>query len=106
MQKTDIDVYYYGVSVRNINQKVTIDGGTIEGWAALMTSAGGLSTSDGSLANTNTQIKISNATLNAATISDEEYGAVVLQQKYNGVELTIDNSEITATKEKERMEKV
>lgn len=97
MKNTDIDVYYYGVSVRNINQKVTIDGGTIEGWAALMTSAGGLSTSDGSLANTNTQIKISNATLNAATISDEEYGAVVLQQKYNGVELTIDNSEITAT---------
>lgn len=50
-----------------------------------MTSAGGLSSSDGALASTNTVIEISNATLNAATISNEPYGAVVLQEKYNGV---------------------
>lgn len=97
MTNTNIDAYYYGIGVRNTDQKVTIDGGTIEGWAALMTSAGGLSTSDGSLAKTNTIIEISNATLNAATISDEVYGAVVLQEKYNGVTLSIKNSNLTAT---------
>lgn len=97
MTNTDIDAYYYGIGVRNTEQKVTIDGGTIEGWAALMTSAGGLSSSDGALASTNTVIEISNATLNAATISNEPYGAVVLQEKYNGVKLSIKNCEITAT---------
>lgn len=94
---TDIDAHYYGIGVRNTDQKITIDGGTIEGWAALMTSAGGLSISDGSLASTNTVIDISNATLNAATISNEPYGAVVLQEKYHGVTLNIKNSNLTAT---------
>ena len=44
IKNTDITARYYGISVRNEKQQVTIEGGTIKGWAAIMTSAGGLTT--------------------------------------------------------------
>lgn len=45
-----------------------------------MTSAGGLTTGDGTLASTGTSIDIKNATLKSATISNEGYGVIVLQE--------------------------
>lgn len=99
IKNTDITARYYGISVRNEKQQVTIEGGTIKGWAAIMTSAGGLTTGDGTVANTGTTINIKNAVLKAATISDEGYGVVVLQEKYNGVVLTIEGSTLEATDE-------
>ncbi|WP_425883822.1 YDG domain-containing protein [Parabacteroides sp. ASD2025] len=97
LKNTDITARYYGVSVRNQRQTVSVDGGTIKGWAAIMTSAGGLTTGDGTMASTGTSIDIKNATLKSATISNEEYGVVVLQEKYNGVVLSIDGSTLEAT---------
>lgn len=99
LKNTDITARYYGVSVRNEKQTVSIDGGTIKGWAAIMTSAGGLTTGDGTLASTGTSIDIKNATLKSATISNEGYGVIVLQEKYNGVTLAIDDSTLEATDE-------
>ena len=99
LKNTDITARYYGVSVRNEKQTVSIDGGTIKGWAAIMTSAGGLTTGDGTLASTGTSIDIKNATLKSATISNEGYGVIVLQEKYNGVTLAIDGSTLEATDE-------
>lgn len=99
LKNTDITARYYGVSVRNEKQTVSIDDGTIKGWAAIMTSAGGLTTGDGTLASTGTSIDIKNATLKSATISNEGYGVIVLQEKYNGVTLAIDGSTLEATDE-------
>lgn len=99
LKNTDITARYYGVSVRNEKQTVSIDGGTVKGWAAIMTSAGGLTTGDGTLASTGTSIDIKNATLKSATISNEGYGVIVLQEKYNGVTLAIDGSTLEATDE-------
>ncbi|MEG2751026.1 MAG: Ig-like domain-containing protein, partial [Anaerorhabdus sp.] len=92
LNNTDIDVYYYGVSLRNKNQKLTIDGGTIDGWAAVMTSAGSFSNA----IDTNTTIDIKNCYLNSTAVSNEAYGAVVLQENYNQVKLTIDKSTLNA----------
>ncbi len=99
LKNTDITAHYYGVSVRNEKQTLSIDGGTIKGWAAIMTSAGGLTTTDGTLASTGTSIDVKNAILKSATISNEGYGVIVLQEKYNGVTLSIDGSTLEATDE-------
>ncbi|MEG0489075.1 MAG: hypothetical protein RR575_14255, partial [Acinetobacter sp.] len=89
LNNTNIDVYYYGVALRNKNQKLTIDGGTIDGWAAVMTSAGAFNSN---AVNSNTTIDIKNCYLNSTAISNEAYGAIVLQEKYNQVNLSIDKS--------------
>lgn len=99
LDNSDIDVKYYGVSLNNEQQKLSINGGTVQGWAAIMTSAGGLDTEDkqiGLLASTGAVITVNKAKLVGKLISDEKYGVVVFQQKYNGVTLTIDNSELVA----------
>lgn len=89
LKNTDIDVYYYGIGLRNINQELSIDGGTIDGWAAIMTSAGGLGSKP---TDTNTKIDIKNAYLNSTAVSNEAYAPVVLQEYYDKVTLTINNS--------------
>ncbi len=99
MKDTDIDAYYYGLGVRNKEQKVDITNGTVKGWAAIMTSAGGLETGNGTLASTGTTIDIKKAVLKSATVSNEDYGVVVLQEKYNGVTLMIEGSTLEATDE-------
>lgn len=99
MTDTDIDVSYYAIGVRNQSQKVTIDGGTLIAWAAIMTSAGGLSTSDGTLASTGTTMTVMNANLTSRTYQvgkSNSYGAVVFQEKYNGVKANFTNCTITA----------
>lgn len=98
LDNPDIDAHYYGVSLCNEQQKLSINGGTVQGWAAIMTSAGGLDTDKqtGKLASTGTVISVSKSKLVSKLISNENYGVVVLQEKYNGVTLTIDNSELVA----------
>ena len=85
MKNTDIDVYYYGLGLREKNQKVTINGGSITGRAAIMTSAGNLG---GYLDPTGTSITATGTTFIGKTIANgegESYGTIVLQEKYNGV---------------------
>lgn len=85
MKNTDIDVYYYGLGLREKNQKVTINGGSITGRAAIMTSAGNLG---GYLDPTGTSITATGTTFIGKTIAQgegESYGTIVLQEKYNGV---------------------
>lgn len=85
MKNTDIDVYYYGLGLREKNQKVTINGGSITGRAAIMTSAGNLG---GYLDPTGTSITATGTTFIGKTIArgeGESYGTIVLQEKYNGV---------------------
>lgn len=85
MKNTDINVYYYGLGLREKNQKVTINGGSITGRAAIMTSAGNLG---GYLDPTGTSITATGTTFIGKTIAQgegESYGTIVLQEKYNGV---------------------
>ena len=94
MTDTDIDVHYYGIGIRNVQQKVTITNGTIIGWAAIMTSAGDLSVKDGTLVNTGTVINAEGAKLISRTLQvgkGNSYGAIVFQEKYNGVTANFTN---------------
>ena len=96
MTDTDIDVHYYGIGIRNVSQSVTISGGTITGWAAIMTSAGDITSTD----NSGTFINVSNAKLVGRAILngyDQDYGTVVLQENYHGVHATIKNCNISTS---------
>ncbi|WP_075556546.1 Ig-like domain-containing protein [Parabacteroides timonensis] len=96
-KSTNIDVTYYAISLCNEKQKISIEGGTIQGWAAIMTTAnGGLSSPKGDIASTGTEIVVNNATLISKILSNENYGVIVLQEKYNGISATITNSTLTA----------
>lgn len=99
MKDTDIDAYYYGVGVRNKEQKVDITNGTVMGWGAIMTSAGGLTPSDGTLKKTNTSITANGTHFISNVIaqgSSNAYGALILQEKYNGVTANFTNCIIEA----------
>ena len=64
-----------------------------------MTSAGSMSPSDGTLANTNTRITAKDATFISRTLlngKSNSYGAVILQEKYNGVTADFTNCELRA----------
>lgn len=96
-KNTNIDVTYYAISLCNERQKISIEGGTIQGWAAIMTTAnGGLSNPKGEIASTGTEIVVNNATLISKILSNENYGVIVLQEKYNGISATITNSTLIA----------
>ncbi len=83
---------HYGVGLRNENQTLTVNGGSITGWGAVMTSAGSLP--DGT-EDSGTKIEISGAKIVATEgASGGYYGAIVLQESYHGVELTIRDSEV------------
>ena len=94
LENTNIDCTHYAISVRNLNQKVTVSGGTLTGWAAIMTSAGDI----GSTGDSKVSISVTGATLQGRTFTtsagDGWYGVVVLQQNFNGVNLTISNSKL------------
>lgn len=95
VENSVINAWYYGIGIRNKNQSITVKDSSLTGWAAIMTSAGGLEVKDGSLADTNTSISVDGTNLVSRTILDGDsnsYGAVVLQEKFNGVDLTINNS--------------
>ena len=68
LTNTDIDVNYYGIGLRNKEQVLDITGGTFTAWGAIMTSAGSMSPSDGTLANTNTRITAKDATFISRTL--------------------------------------
>ena len=96
LDNTDIDCSFYAISVRNINQKVTITGGTLTGWAAIMTSANEITSTD----NSGTYINVSGATLVGRAILNgfsQDYGTVVLQEKYNGVTATFTDCTVSTT---------
>lgn len=99
LTNTDIDVNYYGIGLRNKEQVLDITGGTFTAWGAIMTSAGGLNPSDGTLANTNTRITAKDATFISRTLLNgisNSYGAVIFQEKYNGVTADFTNCELRA----------
>ena len=99
LTNTDIDVNYYGIGLRNKEQVLDITGGTFTAWGAIMTSAGSMSPSDGTLANTNTRITAKDATFISRTLlngKSNSYGAVILQEKYNGVTADFTNCELRA----------
>lgn len=88
LRNTDIDCGHYGISMRNSKQSVNIVGGTLTGWAGLMTSAGGLTTGDGSVDNVETSIEATDVVFNSRTYAigvGNSYAAVVFQEKYNGI---------------------
>ena len=94
--KSNIDAYYYGISLRNVGQNVSIDNCTIKGWAAVMTSKG-----DIGVVESNSSIIIKNSTLESVTISQgpsNEYGAIVLQEGYNKVNLSVSDSTVETGK--------
>lgn len=96
MTNTDIEVHYYGISARNKKQKVMIDGGTIKAWAAIAGNAEDFNQQD---LNAETVINIKNAIFNAVSIADQRYGLVILQRRYNGVTLDIENTQLIADQE-------
>lgn len=99
LTNTDIDVNYYGIGLRNKEQVLDITGGTFTAWGAIMTSAGSMSPSDGTLANTNTRITAKDATFISRTLlngKSNSYGAVIFQEKYNGVTADFTNCELRA----------
>lgn len=98
MTDTDIDVHYYGISIRNVKQKVTITNGTIIGLAAIMTSAGDLP--DQKTDYSETSITVSGANLVGRAILNgfgQDYGTVVLQENYNYVTAKFNDCHITTS---------
>lgn len=99
LTNTDVDVNYYGIGLRNKEQVLDITGGTFTAWGAIMTSAGSMSPSDGTLANTNTRITAKDATFISRTLMNgksNSYGAIIFQEKYNGVTADFTNCELRA----------
>lgn len=92
LQNSDVSATaHYGIGLRNINQTLTINGGTVTGWGAIMTSAGSV----GNTASSGVKIKIKDAVITGNEDSGGGYyGAIVLQQNFHGVSLDIENSRI------------
>lgn len=93
VENCNITASHYAVAVRNINQKITVAGGVLTAWAAVMTSAGDL----GTATDTGTQISLKDARL-AGTAADpaDDYGVVTLQENYNQVTLEVAGCTVTA----------
>ena len=86
----DITAKYYGCAVRNANQKLTIQKSKLTGWAGIMTSAGDLT----GAVDSNSTIDVENSTINCNILSNEWYGAIVLQEKFHKVAVTVKNTTI------------
>lgn len=83
---------YYGIGVRNTDQKVEVNDSEITGWAAIMTSNG----SSQEPTDRNVKITVKNSKLygyhaSNATAS-EGYGTVVLQENFEKVNFTAENT--------------
>ncbi|MCQ4635391.1 Ig-like domain-containing protein [Anaerovorax odorimutans] len=88
----------YGIGIRNEGQTLTVEGGTIEGWGAIMTSAGGLV--EGKLENSRVKIKITGATIVGIAQDNDDYGAITLQENFHKVQLDVEDT-IFNTEKKE-----
>lgn len=91
---------YYGLTVGASNAEVIVKGGKLQGWAAIMFTANGWAVEQ-IQANKGATVSVDGAELVGMSISNEGYGIVVLQQDYNGVQLTLSNCTMLATVEKE-----
>ncbi len=89
---------YYGVTVGASGVELSVNGGTVQGWAAIMFTANGW-TVDRIKSNKGAVVNAQDAELVGRSISDEGYGIVVVQQDYNGAELTFSDCTMLTTVE-------
>lgn len=89
---------YYGVTVGASGVELSVNGGTVQGWAAIMFTANDW-TVDRIKSNKGAVVNAQGAELVGRSISDEGYGIVVVQQDYNGAELTFSDCTMLTTVE-------
>ncbi len=89
VKTSDISSWYYGIGIRDYENSITVEDSTLSGWAGIMTSAGDFSSNE---IEANTDITVKNSELISNPVSNGDYGAIVLQEKYNHVNLTVQDS--------------
>lgn len=98
INSSEIVARYYGVTVGASGVELSVNGGTVQGWAAIMFTANGW-TVDRIKSNKGAVVNAQDAELVGKSISDEGYGIVVVQQDYNGAELTFSDCTMLTTVE-------
>ncbi len=98
INSSEIVARYYGVTVGASGVELSVNGGTVQGWAAIMFTANGW-TVDRIKSNKGAVVNAQDAELVGRSISDEGYGIVVVQQDYNGAELTFSDCTMLTTVE-------
>ena len=98
INSSEIVARYYGVTVGASGVELSVNGGTVQGWAAIMFTANGW-TVDRIKSNKGAVVNAQDAELVGRSISDEGYGIVVVQQDYNGAELTFSDCTMMTTVE-------
>ena len=98
INSSEIVARYYGVTVGASGVELSVNGGTVQGWAAIMFTANGW-TVDRIKSNKGAVVNAQDAKLVGRSISDEGYGIVVVQQDYNGAELTFTDCTMLTTVE-------
>lgn len=98
INSSEIVARYYDVTVGASGVELSVNGGTVQGWAAIMFTANGW-TVDRIKSNKGAVVNAQDAELVGRSISDEGYGIVVVQQDYNGAELTFSDCTMLTTVE-------
>ena len=98
INSSEIVARYYGVTVGASGVELSVNDGTVQGWAAIMFTANGW-TVDRIKSNKGAVVNAQDAELVGRSISDEGYGIVVVQQDYNGAELTFSDCTMLTTVE-------
>ena len=98
INSSEIVARYYGVTVGASGVELSVNGGTVQGWAAIMFTANDW-TVDRIKSNKGAVVNAQGAELVGRSISDEGYGIVVVQQDYNGAELTFSDCTMLTTVE-------
>lgn len=98
INSSEIVARYYGVTVGASGVELSVNGGTVQGWAAIMFTANGW-TVDRIKSNKGAVVNAQDAELVGRSISDEGYGIVVVKQDYNGAELTFSDCTMLTTVE-------
>lgn len=98
INSSEIVARYYGVTVGASGVELSVNGGTVQSWAAIMFTANGW-TVDRIKSNKGAVVNAQDAELVGRSISDEGYGIVVVQQDYNGAELTFSDCTMLTTVE-------
>lgn len=98
INSSEIVARYYGVTVGASGVELSVNGGTVQGWAAIMFTANDW-TVDRIKSNKGAVVNAQGAELVGRSISDKGYGIVVVQQDYNGAELTFTDCTMLTTVE-------
>ena len=98
INSSEIVARYYGVTVGASGVELSVNGGTVQGWAAIMFTANDW-TVDRIKSNKGAVVNAQGAELVGRSISDEGYGIVIVQQDYNGAELTFTDCTMLTTVE-------